>query len=227
MLVRVPQALSAEPLHALRRQLENADSPWVDGRVTAGTQGARVKRNQQLAEHTPLARELGDIVLAALERNPLFISSVLPAKVYPPMFNRYHDGMRFDEHIDNAVRLLPGGAKIRTDVSITLFLNPPEDYDGGELVVADSYGTHAVKLPAGDAVVYPASSLHRVTPVTRGSRLACFFWVQSLVRDDGKRSLLFDLDRAIQSLSRDLPDHAALVQLTGTYHNLLRRWSDV
>jgi PKHD-type hydroxylase len=199
----------------------------VDGRVTAGYQGAQVKHNRQLAENSPTARELGDLVLAALERHPLFISATLPARVYPPMFNRYEGGQHFGSHVDNAVRLVPGsGMKIRTDVSATLFLAEPDEYDGGELLVEDTYGTHSVKLPAGDMVIYPSTGLHRVNPVTRGVRLASFFWVQSMIRDDAQRTLLFDLDSAIQRLNATSADEAARVHLTGCYHNLLRMWAE-
>ena len=225
MLVHIPQVLKPEQLRAARARLEAAQ--WVDGRVSAGYQGARVKDNRQLSEDGQLAHELADMVLAALERNPLFISSTLPNRVYPPMFNRYEQGMNFGNHVDNGVRMLPGsGQKIRTDLSCTLFLSEPQDYDGGELCIEDTYGSHAVKLPAGDLMVYPASSVHRVNPVTRGARLASFFWVQSMVRDDGQRRLLFDLDRAVQKLTATQADGEALVQLTGTYHNLLRMWSE-
>jgi len=228
MLVRIPQLLSVEQITALRQRLEDAGGDWVDGRATAGTQGVKVKRNQQIAENSQTARELGDMVLTALERNPLFISATLPNRVYPPMFNRYEGGMHFGAHVDNAVRLLPGtGIKFRTDVSATLFLSEPEEYEGGELVMEDTYGAHSAKLSAGDVVVYPSSSLHHVTPVTRGVRLACVFWVQSLVSDDADRSLLFDLDNSIQRLTSDSPNHPSLVRLTNVYHNLLRRWIQV
>jgi PKHD-type hydroxylase len=227
MLVHVPDLLDAGQLQFLRQRLDAQDAPWVDGRVTAGHQGVHVKQNMQIAEGSALAAELGDIVLGALERHPLFISAVLPNRVYPPMFNRYQGGMHFGSHVDGSIRLLPGtGARLRTDVSATLFLAPPESYDGGELVIEDTFGTQSVKLPAGHMLVYPASSLHRVNPVTRGTRLACFFWVQSLVRDDGQRTLLFDLDNAIQRLTATQADEASRVQLTGCYHNLLRMWSD-
>ncbi|HLX79748.1 MAG TPA: Fe2+-dependent dioxygenase [Burkholderiales bacterium] len=230
MLVHVAKVLDQAQLGAIRARLAAAGGAWVDGRATAGHQGTQVKNNLQLAEDSPVARELGDIVLAALERNPLFISAALPSRVYPPMFNRYEGGMRFGSHVDGAVRLVPGsGAKIRTDVSATLFLAPPEDYDGGELLIEDSYGVQRVKLPAGDMVLYPAGSLHRVEPVTRGSRLACFLWVQSMVRDDVQRALLYDLDMAIVRLTRDSSNAAgnpALVSLTGCYHNLLRMWAE-
>ncbi len=227
MLVKIPNVLTAEQVQLVRARLDAPDAPWVDGRATAGHQGARVKQNRQIAENSPLAAELGDLILAALERHPLFISAVLPQRVYPPLFNRYDGGMQFGSHVDGAVRLLPGsGHKIRTDVSATLFLAPPDSYDGGELLIEDTYGTHTVKLAAGDMIVYPASSLHRVAPVTRGTRTASFFWVQSLVRDDARRTLLYDLDRSIQSLNQQHATHPALVALTGVYHNLLRMWTD-
>jgi PKHD-type hydroxylase len=228
MMLTVPGVLAPDQARALRERLAAADGAWVDGRATAGHQGAPVKRNLQIAEDAPVARELGALVLAALERHPLFLSAVLPAQVYPPMFNRYEatTAMTFGDHVDGAVRLLPGsGAKIRTDVSATLFLTPPADYDGGELQVHDTYGTHSVKLPAGDLVLYPSTSVHRVTPVTRGARVSCFFWVQSLVRDDAQRAQLFALDMAIVQLAQDVPEHASLVTLTGHYHNLLRMWA--
>lgn len=226
MLLTIPNVLAPELLARCRDQLTAA--PWVNGRVTAGHQGIRVKDNHQLPEDSPVTHELGDMILAALERNPLFISAVLPAVVYPPLFNRYDGGQHFGDHIDNAVRLLPGtGRKIRTDVSVTLFLAEPDEYEGGELLVEDTYGVHSVKLPAGDMVVYPASSLHRVNPVTRGVRLASFFWVQSMIRDDAQRTLLFDLDTAIQRLNQSGADARALVQLTGSYHNLLRMWTEI
>ena len=228
MLVHVPALLSGEQLEFFRARLDADDAPWTDGRVTAGHQGVHVKQNQQITEGSALALELGDRVLAALERHPLFISATLPNRVYPPMFNRYQGGMHFGSHVDGSVRLVPGnGAKFRTDVSATLFLAPPESYDGGELLIEDTYGTQSVKLAAGDMVVYPASSRHRVTAVTRGARLACFFWVQSMVRDDGQRALLFDLDNAIQRLTATNADESARVHLTCCYHNLLRMWAEV
>ncbi len=211
---------------ALRGLLARDAADWVDGRVTAGYQGAPVKFNEQLDERSATAREAQGIVLAALERHPLFISSVLPNETYPPMFNRYGVGMTFGAHVDGSIRIHPhSGRKLRTDVSATLFLNDPADYDGGELEVHDTYGVHSVKLAAGDMVVYPATSLHLVTPVTRGVRLASFFWVQSLVADDGQRALLFDLDNAIQRLNRTDADADARRTLVGCYHNLLRLWS--
>ena len=228
MLVHIPALLNANQLAHFRQQLNADTAPWVDGRVTAGHQGIHVKQNQQLAEGSLLAIELGNIVLAALERNPLFISAALPNRIYPPMFNRYQEGMHFGSHVDGSIRLLPGtGKKIRTDLSATLFLAPPESYDGGELLIEDTYGTQTVKLAAGDMILYPASSLHRVNPVTRGARLACFFWVQSMVRDDGQRTMLFDLDSSIQRLATTNADNASRTKLTGLYHNLMRTWSDI
>ena len=225
MLLRVPDVFTADQVKACREALERAD--WVDGRVTAGHQSARAKHNLQLSEDHPLARQWGETVLQALSRNGLFHAAALPLKIFPPLFNCYREGGNFGVHVDNAIRDVRGTShRVRTDLSATLFLSEPDSYDGGELVVEDNYGTHAVKLPAGHLVLYPASSLHRVNAVTRGARLASFFWVQSLVRDDGERTLLFDLDQAITRLTRDTPNHPSLVSLTGTYHNLLRRWAD-
>src|ERR1051325_10274616 len=187
MLIQIPQVLNNEQLRHIRGKLEDAGSAWVDGRVTAGHQGVQVKRNQQIAEDSAVAHELGDLILAALERHPLFISAALPNRVYPPMFNRYGEGMQFGAHVDGAVRLVPAtGTKFRTDISATLFLAGPEEDEVGELMVEDTYGTHAAKLNAGDMILYPATSLHQVTPITRGQRLASFFLVQSLVRDDSQ-----------------------------------------
>ena len=226
MLLHIPGVLNAEQVARCRRVLGEAE--WVDGRVTAGHQSARAKDNMQLPEHHPAARELGDMIVAALERNPLFMAAALPSKVFPPLFNRYEGGQSFGNHVDNAVRQVTGTPhRVRTDLSVTLFLAQPEEYDGGELLVEDTYGVHGVKLPAGDLILYPASSLHRVNPVTRGARLASFFWVQSMVRDDGERALLFDLDTSIQRLVQDSPEHPSAMQLTNVYHNLLRRWADV
>ncbi len=225
MIVQIPDLLSAEQVRFMRERLAAAE--WVDGRATAGHQGAQVKRNRQLPERSAVARELGDIVLGALEKHPLFISAALPARVYPPLFNRYEGGETFGTHIDNAVRLIPGTPeRMRTDLSATLFLADPEEYDGGELLVEDTYGVHSVKLPAGHLVLYAASSLHRVEPVTRGARVASFFWVQSMVRDEGRRTVLFDMDTALQRLAATEADEAARLQLTGCYHNLLRMWSE-
>jgi PKHD-type hydroxylase len=226
MIVRVPALLSSEQLAAARALL--ADAPWTDGRATAGYQSARVKENLQIPEDCEASRKLRDLVLAALERNPLFMSAALPARVFPPMFNRYEAGMTFGAHVDNAIRQVTGTAhRIRTDISATIFLSEPQDYDGGELIVEDTYGAHAAKLAAGDMILYPATSLHRVTPVTRGARVAAFFWVQSMVKDDGARTILFDLDRSVAELARVAPDHAAFVRLTACYHNLIRRWAEL
>ena len=225
MLLVIPEILDPDRLALCRERLTEAD--WQDGRVTAGPQSALVKANQQLPETDPAARDMSDMVLRALEQSPLFLSTALPRHVFPPLFNRYAPGMSFGAHIDNAIRQVPGTPhRLRTDLSATLFLSDPADYDGGELMVDDSYGAHAVKLAAGDLVLYPASSLHRVMPVTRGTRLAAFFWIQSMVRDDGERTLLFDLDAAIQRVTT-LTDDPAVVQLTGIYHNLLRRWAEL
>jgi PKHD-type hydroxylase len=225
MLLHIPDVLTAEQVAECRRVLGQAE--WVDGRVTAGRQSARAKDNTQLPEGHPAARQLGDLILSALERSPLFMSAALPLKVFPPLFNRYEGGQSFGNHVDNAIRQVAGTPhRVRTDLASTLFLAAPEEYEGGELLVEDTYGLHSVKLPAGHLILYPASSLHRVQPVTRGARLASFFWIQSMVRDDGERTLLFDLDTAIQRLGADAPDHPSVVQLTSVYHNLLRRWAD-
>jgi PKHD-type hydroxylase len=227
MLARIPNLLSATQVADMRRALEAADAPWVDGRVTAGHQGAPVKKNSQIDEASTLARELGQLVLAELERNPLFISAVLPHRVYPPMFNRYGEGMHFGTHVDGAVRMIPGsGHKLRTDLSATLFLTAPESYDGGELIIENDFGSETVKLATGDAVIYTSTSRHRVTPVTRGVRTACVFWIQSLIRDDAKRELLFELDRTIQRLTETSADPESLVRLAGQYHTLLRLWTE-
>jgi PKHD-type hydroxylase len=225
MLLHVRNVLDADRLARFRTALEAAR--WIDGKVTAGYQSAKAKQNGQLAEDDPLAVELGGVVLEALGRHATFMAGALPRRIFPPLFNRYGEGHSFDAHIDNAVRY-PRGQRdpVRTDLSATLFLSQPDEYDGGELVIEDTYGAHGVKLPAGDLVLYPSSSVHRVAPVTRGARVASFFWIQSLVRDDGERALLFDLDVAIQRLNRDAAEHPALVSLVGVYHNLLRRWTD-
>jgi len=226
MLLQVPGVLSAQQVTDARRELDAAE--WIDGRITAGHQSARAKSNLQLAEDSPLAKQLGQLIVGALERSALFISAALPQKIFPPLFNRYAEGHAFGVHVDNAIRQVRDTPhRVRTDISATLFLSRPDEYDGGELVVEDTYGTHNVKLPAGDLVLYPATSLHRVQPITRGARVTSFFWIQSMIRDDGQRTTLFDLDLAIQRLSADAPNHPALVQLTGVYHNLLRRWADV
>lgn len=227
MLVCIPNVLDAASLAAVRDRLDSAGDAWVDGRVTAGHQGAPVKFNQQIDEGSQVALECQSIVAAALERHPTFISAALPNILYPPMFNRYSEGMSFGLHVDGGVRIHPhNGRKVRTDVSATLFLSPPDSYDGGELQMEDTHGMQSVKLAAGDMVVYPATSVHCVGPITRGVRVACFFWVQSLVRDAGDRALLFDMDNAIQRLNQSGADESARRTLIGTYHNLLRKWSD-
>jgi len=226
MVLQIPDVLAPAQIADARRRLDAAQ--WVDGRVTAGYQSARVKDNLQLPEDHPASRELGEMILAALQRNALFFSAALPLKVFPPLFNRYDGGNAFGNHVDNAIRQVTGTPhRLRTDLSATLFLSDPSEYEGGELLVEDTYGVHAVKLAAGHMVLYPATSLHRVSPVTRGARVASFFWIQSMVRDDGERTLLFDLDSAIQRLSHDTPDHPSAVQMTAVYHNLLRRWADL
>ena len=229
MLLHIPGVLDREQVAAMRAALDGAD--WVDGRQTVGAQGAQVKRNRQLAEESPLRLELGAQVLAALARNPLYFAAVLPLRTLPPRFNRYEGGGEYGFHVDGAVMALPAApgepaTSLRSDVSCTLFLAGPDEYDGGELVIDDTYGEHAVKLPAGDLIVYPSSSLHRVAPVTRGARVAAFFWVQSLVRDQARRQLLLDLDTSIQELTRSGAERGPLLRLTGLYHNLLRRWSE-
>lgn len=226
MITRIPKLLDAPRLAAIDTLLRDAD--WEDGRATAGFQSARVKQNLQLPQDSMAARKAGEIIIRALERQAEFVSAALPRHVYPPLFNRYEPGMAFGAHVDNAVRQVPGSHhRLRIDVSATVFLAAPEDYDGGELVIEDTLGTHAVKLAAGDMVVYPASSLHRVQPVTRGARVAGFFWVQSMVRDDGTRGILYELDTAIRDLTGCGADGAALLKLTACYHNLLRRWAEL
>lgn len=227
MLICVPGVLSKEEVADFRRLMDAAE--WEDGRSTAGAQSAMVKRNEQLPPDGQIARHLGEQVLKALARNPLFVSAAIPLRIFPPLFNRYGGGHHFGIHVDNAVR---GdnltGTRIRTDLSVTLFLAEPEEYDGGELVVEDYYGSHQVKLPAGDLVLYPATSLHMVTPVTRGLRVASFFWLQSMIRDSQARTMIFDLDTAIQGISGRLGrDDPETVRLTGIYHNLIRHWAEV
>lgn len=227
MLVCIPDVLSPDEVAYCRKVL--AAAGWVDGKVTAGEQSAKAKYNLQVPEHSDESKELGQLVLKALGRNPTFTSAALPLRVYPPLFNRYDAGMNFQAHVDNAIRALPGtGFRIRTDVSSTLFLSEPEEYDGGELVIQDTYGTQKVKLPAGHMVVYPSTSLHSVSSVTRGSRWASFFWSQSLVKDDGKRALLYNFDTSIIETRKALPDdHPAVLGLTATYHNLVRQWAEI
>lgn len=227
MIVEIPQLLSHDELASIRGLIESART--VDGKVTAGEIAARAKHNLQLPEDSPAARQAGEIILRALGRNPLFNSAALPLRVLPPMFNRYDAGMSFDTHVDGAIRGIPGaGIRMRADLSSTLFLSPPEDYDGGELVIEDSYGIHVVKLPAGHMVLYPAGSLHRVNPITRGTRWASFFWTQSMIKDDGLRNLLYDLDQGIVDVRRSLNgDCRGTLALTSVYHNLLRRSAEL
>ena len=226
MLVCIPNVLDAGQIVSLRERLDRSNS-WIDGRVTAGYQGVPVKFNQQIDERSETAFACQRIVTSALERNPTFISAVLPNTIYPPMFNRYSEGIKFGAHVDGSVRLNPhDGRKIRTDVSATLFLTNPDDYDGGELVIEDTFGRHGVKLSAGDMVVYPASSLHQVTPIKRGARTSCFFWAQSLIREDARRALLYEMDGAIQRLNQTNADEVARRSLIGCYHNLVREWSE-
>ena len=226
MLVPITAVLTAEEVLTVRAHLQRG--AWADGRLTAGFRAAEVKANLQLAQNDPAAQQASDLIVRALERNAMFISATLPHHVFPPLFNRYQSGMGFGDHVDNAVRQIPGTPhRLRTDISATLFLSAPEEYDGGELMIDDLYGAHSVKLAAGDMVVYPASSLHRVQPVTRGARDAAFFWAQSMVRDDGARALLYDLDTSIRELTARGTDAGSLLRLTGCYHNLLRRWAEL
>jgi PKHD-type hydroxylase len=234
MLITIPDIFTPEQVAEARKALATAD--WVDGKVTAGYQAREVKKNMQIPEGSPISVALGDMVLKGLARSPLFMSAALPLRVFPPMFNSYSGGQTFGTHVDTAIRQITStGQRIRTDLSATLFLTAPEDYDGGELIVEDAYGTHSVKLPAGNMVLYPATSLHRVEPVTRGARVSSFFWIQSMVRQDMQRTLLFDLDASIQRLAaisqQSEKPHSGIqqtsVQLTGVYHNLLRQWSEV
>jgi PKHD-type hydroxylase len=229
MLLHIPRVLDAAQVADFRQRLATAG--WTDGRITAGFQSARAKSNLQLPESDPVAAELSRAVRVALDRSSLFFAAALPRRVFTPLFNRYPVGSVFRDHIDNAVRYeqLSGGARqpVRTDLSATLFLTPPEEYDGGELVIGSTSGTQRVKLPAGDLVLYSATTVHRVEAITRGERLASFFWIQSMIRDDGQRTLLFDLDVAIQRLNQDHPNHPSAVELVGVYHNLLRRWTEL
>jgi len=230
MMVHVPQLLTPDQVAQMRGVLTGTD--WVDGKITAGAQSAGAKHNLQVPETAPAAREMGEVILSALGRSELFTAAALPLRVFPPLFNRYDTGMNFGTHIDNSIRFVKpsigsGAAiRVRTDLSATLFLTDPGDYDGGELVVEDTYGSHSVKLPAGDMVLYSATSRHLVTPVTRGSRWASFFWIQSMIRDERARGMLFELDQAVQGLRRKVGDSEEVVTLTGLYHNLVRRWAD-
>ena len=224
MMLRIPALLTPEEVRECRQAMEAAD--WLDGRTTAGHLAARVKSNLQLPVDSPLAQKMGTLILDKLSRNPLYLSAALPLRVLPPRFNRYEGGGTYGNHIDNALFVIPGTAiKVRTDVSSTVFFSDPDEYEGGELVIEDTFGHQSVKLAAGDAILYPGTSLHRVNPVTQGTRYASFFWTQSLVQSDEQRRLLFDLDQSIQQLTADCPDHPRLSALSGTYHNLLRMWS--
>lgn len=224
MMLRIPALLTPEEVRECRQAMEAAD--WQDGRTTAGHLAARVKSNLQLPVDSPLAQKMGTLIMDKLSRNPLYLSAALPLRVLPPRFNRYEGGGTYGNHIDNALFVIPGTAiKVRTDVSTTVFFSDPDEYEGGELVVEDTFGHQSVKLAAGDAILYPGTSLHRVNPVTQGTRYASFFWTQSLVQSDEQRRLLFDLDQSIQQLTADCPDHPRLSALSGTYHNLLRMWS--
>ncbi|HWU15621.1 MAG TPA: Fe2+-dependent dioxygenase [Caulobacter sp.] len=227
MMIQIPDVLTPDEVAHCRAVLDAAE--WIDGNATSGFQAAMAKTNQQLPQDGAAARELGAIIVQALQANPLFVSAALPRTILPPLFNRYGVGMGFGDHVDNAIRRDPStGQPLRTDLSITVFLSEPDDYDGGDLVVEDAYGSHLVKLAAGAAILYPASSLHHVTPVTRGARTASFFWIQSLVRDDARRALLLDMDVAIQRLSGAVgAADPSVLSLTGTYHNLLRMWAEV
>jgi PKHD-type hydroxylase len=226
MMLHIPGVLTREQVADMRRRLDA--SQWVDGRATVGIQGARVKQNRQLPDNSPLGLELGQIILQALANNPLFFAAALPLRTCPPLFNSYAGGEHYGAHVDGSMRRIPGsGQWLRTDVSSTLFLSDPDEYDGGELVVTDQYGEHEVKLPAGDLILYPSTSIHRVQPVTRGARVCSFFWTQSMVRDDARRGMLLELDQTIQSLRAKVGDSPEMVSLTGHYHNLLRQWSEV
>lgn len=226
MLIAIPDVLTADQVAAMRAAIDAAE--WVDGNVTSGHQSALAKRNRQLPEDSPAAQRAGTTILEALGQSPLFIAAALPLKIFPPLFNSYEGGDRFGVHVDNAVRIQRGGdLRIRSDLSATLFLEDPDAYDGGELTIEGQFGAQAVKLPAGHMVLYPSSSLHRVEPVTRGRRIASFFWIQSMIRDNEARRNLFELDMAIQTIAQDRGhDDRSIIQLTGVYHNLLRRWAD-
>ncbi|WP_416305436.1 Fe2+-dependent dioxygenase [Neptunicella sp. SCSIO 80796] len=225
MLLKIPEILTKEQVKQAKEMLLQAD--WTDGNITAGYQSSQTKNNLQLPDSSETARILGDMILQALAKSNMFMSAALPLKIFPPLFNCYQGGQSFGTHIDNAIRQVPGTpVKVRTDISMTLFISEPEEYEGGELIMEDTYGSHKVKLPAGDLVIYPSTSLHRVTPVSKGRRIASFFWLQSMVASDEKRAILFDMDMAIQALRLKVQDSAEIVQLTGVYHNLLRQWAN-
>lgn len=226
MLIHIPEILTKAEVSDFRLRLQNTE--WIDGKATVGVQGAQVKRNRQLAVDNPVARELGEIILKKLYANPMFMSAALPLRIVPPLFNAYAGGEHYGFHVDGAIRILPNSnLSLRTDVSSTLFLSEPDEYQGGELIVQDTYGSHEVKLPAGDLILYPSTSLHQVAPVTEGERVCSFFWTQSMVRDDWQRNMLYELDCNIQSLRQKVGDTEELLGLTGHYHNLLRQWSNV
>jgi PKHD-type hydroxylase len=226
MMLHIPEVLTATQVADIRKRLEATE--WVDGKATVGAQGAQVKKNRQLPETSPVGLELGNIILKALVAHPMFFGAALPMRYMPPLFNRYEGGEHYGFHVDGSVRTIPGSnLSLRTDLSCTLFLCEPEEYEGGELIVADTYGEHEVKLPAGDLILYPSSSLHKVEPVTSGARICSFFWVQSMVADDGKRTMLYELDQNIQKLREKMGDTEEVVGLTGHYHNLLRQWATV
>jgi len=226
MLLEIPNVFTAEEAAKIRQTLAQAN--WVDGKVTAGYISAQVKQNAQLAQDDPLAGQIGNLIIQRLTQNPVFMSGALPRRILPPLFNRYEGGQAFGFHVDNSVRKFPDAAeRMRTDLSATLFFSEPQDYDGGELIIRDTFGERSVKLAAGSLVLYPGTSLHKVTPVTRGARISSFFWIESMIREDSQRALLFDMDIAVQRLARDDPDHPSVVELTGVYHNLVRRWADV
>jgi PKHD-type hydroxylase len=226
MILDIPNVLPPDQLAAARKAIEAAE--WIDGRATAGHQGARVKDNQQLPVDHPVARQVGEQIARALMQNALFMSAALPLHILPPMFNRYTGGQNFGTHVDGSIRTIPGtGHRMRTDLSATFFFAGPDEYDGGELIIEDTYGSKSVKLPAGHMILYPGTSLHRVTPVTRGTRLCSFFWIQSMIRDDARRALLFEMDVAIQRLGAENATHPSVISLTGVYHNLLRQWAEM
>lgn len=225
MMLHIPNVLTPEQVQECRQLLGQA--AWQDGNATSGFQSAMAKNNLQLAHDSAVASKIGALIVQALQNNPLFISAALPETIFPPLFNCYQEGQGFGIHVDNAIRMDPStGQKVRTDLSATLFFSEPHEYEGGELVVEDTYGAHSVKLPAGDMILYPSSSLHQVLPITRGQRVCSFFWLQSMIREDAQRSLLFDLDTSIQEVNQAMgAGHTTSVQLTGVYHNLLRRWA--
>jgi PKHD-type hydroxylase len=228
VFLRIPKVLNEEQLATVRASLNGDTAPWVDGRATAGFQGAAVKNNRQLDEASPMARELGNFILSQLERSALFISAVLPNKVYPPMFNRYGQGMYFGTHVDGTVRMIPGSnQKMRTDLSATLFIAAPQAYEGGELIVENDFGSQSAKFAAGDMILYSSTSRHRVNGIAGGQRIASVFWIQSLIRDDAQRAQLFELDGTIQRLTSTGADPDSLVRLTAHYHGLLRAWTEI